>query len=191
LSTTRRNPHSTPTADAFPGYPPANAAQPADPINPRGQLLDGLKDADIPDGRDRPSAYPPSWGRFLAERGVRLLRPGEHLLKPIRQLIESVNDTLKGQLDLRLLGPGTPQRTNHRRCRRPRRLTATRRDQRDLAQPSPGWRPARGRVPRSPAGAPAAAAARTATSGPAECWHTARYPADAGLTLHGVGSAGP
>jgi len=46
---------------------------------------------------------------FLAARGVRLLRPsyrdrsprpGEHLLKPIRQLIESVNDTLKGQLDL-------------------------------------------------------------------------------------------
>jgi hypothetical protein len=25
-------------------------------------------------------------------------RPGERLLKPIRQLIESVNDTLKGQL---------------------------------------------------------------------------------------------
>ena len=46
---------------------------------------------------------------FLAARGVRLLRPsyrnrnprpGEQLLKPIRQLIESVNDTLKGQLDL-------------------------------------------------------------------------------------------
>lgn len=46
---------------------------------------------------------------YLTNRGVRLLRPsyrnhpprpGEHLLKPIRQLIESVNDTLKGQLDL-------------------------------------------------------------------------------------------
>ncbi len=45
----------------------------------------------------------------LAERGIKLLRPsmrgeqrrpGEHLLKPVRQLIESVNDTLKGQLDL-------------------------------------------------------------------------------------------
>ena len=51
--------------------------------------------------------------RWLTERGVRLLRPsyrnrtarpGEHLLKPIRQLIESVNDTLKGQLDLELHG---------------------------------------------------------------------------------------
>ncbi|MEV0810893.1 hypothetical protein [Micromonospora sp. NPDC050200] len=47
--------------------------------------------------------------RRLVERGMRLLRPsyrnrtprpGEHLLKPIRQLTESVNDTLKGQLDL-------------------------------------------------------------------------------------------
>jgi hypothetical protein len=27
---------------------------------------------------------------------------GEQLVKPIRQLIESVNDTLKGQLDLEL-----------------------------------------------------------------------------------------
>lgn len=31
-------------------------------------------------------------------------RPGEQLLKPIRQLIESVKDTLIGQLDLELHG---------------------------------------------------------------------------------------
>jgi hypothetical protein len=51
--------------------------------------------------------------RWLVERGIRLLRPSyrnrtprpdEHLLKPVRQLIESVNDTLKGQLDLELHG---------------------------------------------------------------------------------------
>jgi hypothetical protein len=51
--------------------------------------------------------------QWLAERGIRLLRPSyrnrsprpdEHLLKPVRQLIESVNDTLKGQLDLELHG---------------------------------------------------------------------------------------
>jgi DDE family transposase len=45
----------------------------------------------------------------LAHRGITLLRPamrneparpGEHLLKAVRQLIESVNDTLKGQLTL-------------------------------------------------------------------------------------------
>lgn len=52
----------------------------------------------------------------LAERGIELLRPsmrgeprrpGEHLLKPVRQLIESVNDTLKGQLDLEQHGGRT------------------------------------------------------------------------------------
>jgi hypothetical protein len=46
---------------------------------------------------------------LLAEYGITLLRPsrkrektryGEPMLKKVRQLIESVNDTLKGQLDL-------------------------------------------------------------------------------------------
>ncbi|HTF47177.1 MAG TPA: transposase [Pseudonocardia sp.] len=50
---------------------------------------------------------------YLVERGVALLRPssrnrtphpGEHLLKPVRQLVESIFDTLKGQLDLELHG---------------------------------------------------------------------------------------
>jgi hypothetical protein len=54
--------------------------------------------------------------RFLADRAVTLLRPsyrnriprpGQQLLKPIRQLIESVNDTLKGQLDLESHGGRT------------------------------------------------------------------------------------
>lgn len=53
----------------------------------------------------------------MADRRLTLLRPGsrnkkprpgEHLLKPIRQLIESVNDTLKGQLDLERHGARTP-----------------------------------------------------------------------------------
>jgi hypothetical protein len=53
---------------------------------------------------------------FLAERGARLLRPayknervrpGAQLLKPLRQIIESVNDTLKGQLDLERHGGRT------------------------------------------------------------------------------------
>jgi hypothetical protein len=34
-------------------------------------------------------------------------RPGEQLLKPVRQLIESVNDTRKGQLDLEQHGGRT------------------------------------------------------------------------------------
>ncbi|WSN64608.1 hypothetical protein OG467_10160 [Streptomyces sp. NBC_01361] len=45
----------------------------------------------------------------LAKLGIRLLRPtrkdeaerpGSHLFKPLRQVIKSVNETFKGQLDL-------------------------------------------------------------------------------------------
>jgi hypothetical protein len=35
-------------------------------------------------------------------------RPGERFFKPLRQIIESVNDTLKGQLDLEAHGGHTP-----------------------------------------------------------------------------------
>jgi hypothetical protein len=54
----------------------------------------------------------------LAERGVRLLRPtrkgeraraGAHLFKPLRQVIESINNTLKAQLDLERHGGTPPQ----------------------------------------------------------------------------------
>ncbi len=54
--------------------------------------------------------------RFLADHGITLLRPartdekrrpGTPLLKPLRQLIESVNDTLKGQLDVERHGGRT------------------------------------------------------------------------------------
>src|SRR6266540_3406625 len=53
----------------------------------------------------------------LAEQGVRLLRParkgeperaGAHLFKPLRQVIESINQTFKGQLDLERHGGHTP-----------------------------------------------------------------------------------
>lgn len=51
---------------------------------------------------------------LLADHGVRLLRPdcrtphpAQHLLKPVRRLIESVNDTLEGRLDLELHGGRT------------------------------------------------------------------------------------
>ena len=52
----------------------------------------------------------------LADQGIELLRPsrkrekaryGEPMLKKVRQLIESVNDTLKGQLDLEQHGART------------------------------------------------------------------------------------
>jgi hypothetical protein len=53
----------------------------------------------------------------MAAEGIRLLRParqgeparaGAHLFKPLRQIIESVNDTFKGQLDLERHGGHTP-----------------------------------------------------------------------------------
>jgi DNA-binding transcriptional LysR family regulator len=52
----------------------------------------------------------------LAQAGIDLLRPtrkgepprpGERFFKPLRQIIESVNDTLKGQLDLERHGGRT------------------------------------------------------------------------------------
>ncbi|TMR94897.1 IS982 family transposase [Nonomuraea basaltis] len=70
---------------------------------------------------------------YLAQRGVRLLRPsyrnctprpGEELLKPIRQLIESVNDTLKGQLDLELHGGRSPRGVGARIAQRILAMTA-------------------------------------------------------------------
>ena len=53
----------------------------------------------------------------MADAGIRLLRParkgeparaGAHLFRPLRQIIESVNDTFNGQLDLEQHGGHTP-----------------------------------------------------------------------------------
>ena len=61
--------------------------------------------------------YGAAFGASMAEAGIRLLRParkseparaGAHLFKPLRQIIESVNDTFKGQLDLERHGGHTP-----------------------------------------------------------------------------------
>jgi hypothetical protein len=69
----------------------------------------------------------------LAELGVRLLRPrrkgeperaGAALFKPLRQIIESVNDTLKGQLDLEQHGGRTPAGVTARVLQRILALTA-------------------------------------------------------------------
>ncbi|MFD4835385.1 transposase [Streptomyces uncialis] len=74
----------------------------------------------------------------LALRGAGLLRPsfkrekkrkGESLLKSVRQLIESVNDTLKGQLDLERHGGRTFEGAAVHVAQRPRH------GRRDLAQP--------------------------------------------------------
>ncbi|MFD9428435.1 MULTISPECIES: IS982 family transposase [unclassified Streptomyces] len=69
----------------------------------------------------------------LAESGVMLLRParkgeperaGAGLFKPLRQLIESVNQTLKGQLDLERHGGRTPAGVTVRVLQRLLALTA-------------------------------------------------------------------
>ncbi|MFV2180016.1 IS982 family transposase [Actinomadura sp. LOL_016] len=69
----------------------------------------------------------------LARRGIELLRPsmrnepdraGEGLLKPVRQLIESVNDTLKGQLDLERHGGRTIEGVSVRVAQRILAMTA-------------------------------------------------------------------
>ena len=82
--------------------------------------------------------------RWLARRGVTILRPsyrnlaprpGEHLLKPIRQLIESVNDTLKGQLDLELHGGRTIEGVGARIAQRLLALTAAIWHNRHTSQP--------------------------------------------------------
>jgi Transposase DDE domain len=70
----------------------------------------------------------------LAELGVRLLRParkgeserpGGRLFRPLRQLVESVNQTFKGQLDLERHGGRTPVGVWVRVLQRILALTAT------------------------------------------------------------------
>jgi hypothetical protein len=71
--------------------------------------------------------------KSLSEVGITLLRPsrkdeqkrpGEPSLKKVRQLIESVNDTFKGQLDLELHGGRTPEGVMVRIAQRVLALTA-------------------------------------------------------------------
>jgi hypothetical protein len=82
--------------------------------------------------------------RWLAERGVTIVRPtyrhlrprpGEHLLKPIRQLIESVNDTLKGQPGLELHGGRSIEGAGARIAQRLLALTAAIWHNRHTSQP--------------------------------------------------------
>jgi hypothetical protein len=82
--------------------------------------------------------------RWPADRGIRLLRPpyrngtphpAQHLLKPVRQLIESVNDTLKGQLDLELHGGRSIEGVTARVAQRILALTAAIWHNRTTGQP--------------------------------------------------------
>jgi hypothetical protein len=83
---------------------------------------------------------------FLTERGARLLRPafknerprpGARLLKPLRQIIESINDTLKGQLDLEQHGGRTAAGVTARVLQRILALTAAIWHNERSGQPTP------------------------------------------------------
>jgi hypothetical protein len=115
----------------------AAAAPGLHPAGPAGRLRAGRRQsrrapgaAGHPCRRPDPAGHP-GWPDLIADKhdygagfeaelaaqGVRLLRParkgepdraGAHLFRPLRQLIESVNDTFKGQLDLERHGGRTP-----------------------------------------------------------------------------------
>jgi len=77
--------------------------------------------------------YGQEFERVLAGLGLRLLRParkgeperaGAHLFRPLRQLVESVNQTFKGQLDLERHGGRTPAGVAVRVLQRVLALTA-------------------------------------------------------------------
>jgi Transposase DDE domain len=98
------------------------AADPALAAARPGQVIIGDKNYY---GRDFEAA--------LAAAGLRLLRParkgeperaGTEFFKPLRQVIESVNETLKGQLDLERHGGHTPQGVTARVLQRILALTA-------------------------------------------------------------------
>ena len=89
------------------------------------QVLLGIFDADPGLVADRPGQiligdknyYGRDFEAALDQAGVRLLRParkgepdraGARLFKPLRQTIESINETFKGQLDLERHGGHTP-----------------------------------------------------------------------------------
>ena len=105
----------------------------------RQVLLDILDDGSLPEGRagqvligDK-GYYGRDFEAALAAAGLALLRParkgepdpaGRQYFKPLRQVIESVNDTLKGQLDLERHGGRTVDGATVRVLQRILALTA-------------------------------------------------------------------
>ena len=97
-------------------------AEPALVTSRPGQILIGDK-----------NYYGAVFEAALAAAQIRLLRParkgepepaGSRFFRPLRQIIESVNDTFKGQLDLERHGGHTPQGVMVRVLQRILALTA-------------------------------------------------------------------
>jgi hypothetical protein len=118
---------------------PAGFALTGAKADERQVLLDILADPALSTGRagqviiaDK-HYYGREFEATLAEDGFRLLRParqgeparpGTRFFKPLRQIIESVNDTFKGQLDLEHHGGHTPAGVTARILQRILALTA-------------------------------------------------------------------
>ncbi len=105
----------------------------------RQVLLDILADPALTACRDRQiiiadkNYYGHNFEAVLADDGICLLRParkgeperaGTRFFKPLRQVIESINDTFKGQLDLEQHGGHTPEGVMVRVLQRILALTA-------------------------------------------------------------------
>ena len=102
---------------------PVGAALTGAKADERSVLLNILDDADLAAQRHGQTLiadknyYGRTFETTLAEAGIDLLRParkseterpGARFFKPLRQVIESINDTFKGQLDLEAHGGHTP-----------------------------------------------------------------------------------
>jgi len=102
--------------------PPVGATLTGAKADERRVLLDILTDPALTDHRPGQTLiadknyYGRGFETTLAQTGLHLLRParkgeserpGARFFKPLRQIIESINDTLKGQLDLEAHGART------------------------------------------------------------------------------------
>lgn len=113
----------------------------ADPKIDEREVLAAMLEVDADLVTDRPGLLlicdkgfaSKAFERSLSQQGITLLRPsrkdettrtGEPMLKKVRQLIESVNDTLKGQLDLEQHGARTHEGVAVRVAQRILALTA-------------------------------------------------------------------
>jgi len=118
---------------------PAGFALAGAKADERQVLLDILADPALTAGRDRQIIigdkyyYGHDFETTLAEGSISLLRParqgeperpGTRFFKPLRQVIESINDTFKGQLDLERHGGHTPEGVMVRILQRILALTA-------------------------------------------------------------------
>jgi hypothetical protein len=118
---------------------PAGFALTGAKADERQVLLDILADPVLTAGRDRQiiiadkNYYGHDFEAVLADGRICLLRParkgepervGTRFFKPLRQVIESINDTFKGQLDLERHGGHTPAGVRVRILQRILALTA-------------------------------------------------------------------